>query len=46
LQRLGEDRIRFVQVRHDEMAAFIASAYAKFTGELGVCLATSGARRI
>jgi pyruvate dehydrogenase (quinone) len=42
LQRLGEDKIRFVQVRHEEMAAFMASAYAKFTGELGVCIATSG----
>jgi pyruvate dehydrogenase (quinone) len=42
LQRLGTDRIRFVQVRHEEMAAFMASAYAKFTGELGVCIATSG----
>src|SRR4051812_43837454 len=35
-------RICFVQARHEEMAAFMASAYAKFTGELGVCLATSG----
>ena len=35
-------KIEFVQVRHEEMAAFMASAYAKFTGELGVCLATSG----
>ena len=34
--------IRFVQARHEEMAAFMASAYAKFTGEVGVCLATSG----
>src|SRR6201997_2593162 len=42
LQRLGEDKIRFIQVRHEEMAAFMASAYAKFTGHLGVCLATSG----
>src|ERR1700758_3444907 len=42
LQRLGEDKIRFVQVRHEEMAAFMASAYAKFTGRLGVCIATSG----
>ena len=32
----------FIQVRHEEMAAFMASAYAKFTGEVGVCLATSG----
>jgi len=42
LQRFGTDKIRFVQVRHEEMAAFMASAYAKFTGELGVCMATSG----
>jgi pyruvate dehydrogenase (quinone) len=35
LQLLGTDKIRFVQVRHEEMAAFMASAYAKFTGELG-----------
>ncbi|HEY0291233.1 MAG TPA: thiamine pyrophosphate-requiring protein [Hansschlegelia sp.] len=34
--------IKFVQTRHEEMAAFMASAHAKFTGELGVCLATSG----
>ena len=31
-----------MQVRHEEMAAFMACAHAKFTGELGVCLATSG----
>ncbi len=41
LQRRDGD-IAFVQVRHEEMAAFMASAHAKFTGELGVCLATSG----
>jgi pyruvate dehydrogenase (quinone) len=41
LNRAG-DRFEFVQVRHEEMAAFMASAYAKFTGELGVCMATSG----
>ncbi|CAJ0791452.1 thiamine pyrophosphate-requiring protein [Ralstonia holmesii] len=35
-------KIEFVQVRHEEMAAFMASAHAKFTGELGVCMATSG----
>src|SRR5579871_5310326 len=35
-------KIDFVQARHEEMAAFMASAYAKFTGELGVCIATSG----
>src|SRR3954462_3048648 len=34
--------IRFVQARHEELAAFMACAHAKFTGELGVCLATSG----
>src|SRR5690242_21863725 len=32
----------FIQVRHEEMAAFMACAHAKFTGQLGVCLATSG----
>src|SRR5512133_400053 len=37
-----EDRLRFVQVRHEEMAAFMACAHAKYTGEIGVCLATSG----
>src|SRR5690349_2640394 len=42
LNRFGTDKIQFVQVRHEEMAAFMASAYAKFTGELGVCIATSG----
>ncbi|MER8430093.1 thiamine pyrophosphate-requiring protein [Mesorhizobium caraganae] len=35
-------RIEFIQARHEEMAAFMASAYAKFSGELGVCIATSG----
>ncbi|WP_133650881.1 thiamine pyrophosphate-requiring protein [Paraburkholderia flava] len=38
----AEGKIEFVQARHEEMAAFMASAHAKFTGELGVCLATSG----
>src|SRR5947207_11445366 len=36
------DLFQFVQVRHEEMAAFMASGHAKFTGELGVCMATSG----
>jgi len=36
------DDFEFVQVRHEEMSAFMATAHAKFTGELGVCLATSG----
>ena len=40
--RTRQDRVRFVQVRHEESAAFMACAYAKFTGRLGVCLATSG----
>ncbi|MGE8477732.1 MAG: thiamine pyrophosphate-requiring protein [Pseudomonas shirazensis] len=40
LRRAGS--IEFVQCRHEEMAAFMASAHAKFTGELGVCIATSG----
>ena len=40
--RTREDRIRFVQVRHEESAAFAACGYAKWTGRLGVCLATSG----
>src|SRR5437764_13295828 len=40
--RIRQDRIRFVQVRHEEAAAFMACAYAKYTGKLGVCLATSG----
>ncbi|TAX87318.1 thiamine pyrophosphate-requiring protein [Rhizobium leguminosarum] len=38
----ASDKIKFIQARHEEMAAFMASAYAKFSGELGVCLATSG----
>ena len=40
--RKREARIRFILVRHEEAAAFMASAYAKLTGRLGVCLATSG----
>jgi len=40
--RVRADKIRFVQVRHEETAAFMACGYAKFTGKLGVCLATSG----
>src|SRR5438552_4826889 len=40
LQRAG--KVEFVQVRHEEMAAFMAVAHAKFTGELGVCLSTGG----
>jgi pyruvate dehydrogenase (quinone)/pyruvate oxidase len=40
--RTRRDKIRFVQVRHEEAAAFMACGYAKYTGRLGVCLATSG----
>ena len=40
--RKRQERIRFIQVRHEEAAAFMACAYAKYTGKLGVCLATSG----
>ncbi|AXA53499.1 thiamine pyrophosphate-requiring protein [Pseudomonas thivervalensis] len=38
----AQGKIRFIQARHEEMAAFMACAHAKFTGELGVCIATSG----
>src|SRR5256885_15878797 len=37
-----KDKLEFVQVRHEEMAAFMACGHAKWTGEGGVCLATSG----
>ncbi|HEX6513011.1 MAG TPA: thiamine pyrophosphate-binding protein, partial [Chloroflexota bacterium] len=40
--RTHQDKVRFIQVRHEEAAAFAACGYAKFTGRLGVCLATSG----
>jgi pyruvate dehydrogenase (quinone) len=40
--RTHEDQMRFIQVRHEEAAAFAACAYAKYSGRLGVCLATSG----
>jgi pyruvate dehydrogenase (quinone) len=40
--RTRQEKIRFVQVRHEESAAFMACGYAKYTGKLGVCLATSG----
>src|SRR5215471_17630666 len=40
--RTRKDKIRFIQVRHEEAAAFMACGYAKYTGRLGVCLATSG----
>src|ERR671929_2007269 len=40
--RRNSDRVRFVLVHHEEAAAFMATAHAKATGRLGVCLATSG----
>src|ERR1043166_2977927 len=40
--RKQREHIRFVQVRHEESAAFMACGFAKYTGKLGVCLATSG----
>jgi pyruvate dehydrogenase (quinone) len=40
--RTRQDKIRFIQVRHEEAAAFAACGHAKYTGMLGVCLATSG----
>ena len=40
--RKAQEKIRFIQVRHEEAAAFAACGYAKVTGKLGVCLATSG----
>src|SRR5437868_2613772 len=42
LGRAGDKAPRFVQVRHEEMAAFMACGHAKFTGRPAVCLATSG----
>src|SRR6201996_8067739 len=40
--RTHQDKLKFIQVRHEEAAAFAACAYAKFTGRIGVCVATSG----
>jgi pyruvate dehydrogenase (quinone) len=40
--RKQQDKIRFIHVRHEEAAAFMACGYAKYTGKLGVCVATSG----
>jgi pyruvate dehydrogenase (quinone) len=40
--RQRAENIRFIQVRHEEAAAFMACAYAKYTGKLGACVATSG----
>ncbi|HUK87824.1 MAG TPA: thiamine pyrophosphate-binding protein, partial [Terriglobales bacterium] len=41
-EHAGDEGPRFIQARHEELAAFMAAAHAKFTGEPGVCLATSG----
>ncbi len=38
----AQGKVRFVQTRHEELAAFMACAHAKFTGQVGVCMATSG----
>ena len=38
----NEKQIDFIQVRHEESAAFMATGHAKFTGEIGICMATSG----
>ncbi|MGH8626256.1 MAG: thiamine pyrophosphate-requiring protein [Gammaproteobacteria bacterium] len=38
----AQDNVEFIQVRHEEMAAFMACGHAKFTGQVGICLATSG----
>gem|GEM_PF-2000204 len=43
--RVRQDKVRFIQVRHEESAAFMACGYAKFTGRLGVCLALGGSSR-
>src|ERR687886_553589 len=40
--RTNQEKMRFIQVRHEEAAAFAACGYAKYTGRLGVCVATSG----
>jgi pyruvate dehydrogenase (quinone) len=40
--RKRQDKIRYITVRHEESAAFMASGYAKYTGKLGVCIATTG----
>src|SRR3954454_19580778 len=40
--RKRQSHVRFIQVRHEEAAAFMACGYAKYTGKLGVCLGTSG----
>ena len=40
--RTHQDKLKFIQVRHEEAAAFAACGYAKYSGRLGVCIATSG----
>ena len=43
--RARDDQVRYIHVRHEEVAAMAAVGYAKFTGKLGVCFATSGSGR-
>jgi pyruvate dehydrogenase (quinone) len=43
--RRRQDKIRYIGVRHEEAAAFMASGFAKHTGRLGVCIGTTGPRR-
>lgn len=43
--RKAEDKIKFIQVRHEEAGALAASSYAKLTGKLGVCLSIAGPGR-
>src|ERR1700744_1180687 len=40
--RIRQDQVKFIQTRHEESAAFMACAYAKYTKKLGCCIATSG----
>src|SRR5436309_6240972 len=40
--RTRQDKVRFIQARHEESAAFMACGYGKYTGKIGCCLATSG----
>src|SRR5579862_2496947 len=40
--RRHEEQLRFIQTRHEEMASFMACGHAKYTGQVGVCMATSG----
>ena len=44
--RKRQDRIRFIQVRHEESAPFMACGYAKYTGKLGVCSNSSFSKKV